>query len=296
MKIKADAKSVEIIDEEKITSGAYNDVTLEVVLSDEYDGLTTFITFNDIKTMVVGNMVNVPTLNSGLCRIGVYAVKIENDETTLRYSPTPATINILSGSFDYKRNEEAPIPTPSETERIYSLIDKAIEEGKLKGEKGEKGDKGDTGEQGPAGESGITIDELTKILPNKTSDLENDCNFASTDYIDSKISTKESTISINTDQNDLITLEHNTEYRYNNITGLAINLPVDTSESFNQGFISCIVIGGGATNARLTYPNNIIWSGDDTTDGKFEPYENKRYTIFIWWDGIWNATVRGIEI
>lgn len=104
MKIKADTKTVEIIDEEKITSGAFNDVTLDVELSKEYDSLTTFVTFNDVKTMVIGGMVNVPTLDSGLCRIGVYAIKVEDGETILRYSPSPVTKFIPSGSYNSNLN------------------------------------------------------------------------------------------------------------------------------------------------------------------------------------------------
>lgn len=146
MKILADTKTVSLENEEKLTSGALNSDTLEVELSKEYEGLTTFVTFNETEIMVVGNMVDVPTLKSGTCRIGVYAVETVNDETVLRYSPSPATIFVSSGT--YNENLHIDPPTQSEADRIYSLINKAIEEGKL------KGDKGDTGEQGPIGEKG----------------------------------------------------------------------------------------------------------------------------------------------
>lgn len=149
MKILADTKTVSIKDEVKLTSGALNSDTLEVELSKEYEGLTTFVTFNETEIMVVGNMVDVPTLKSGTCRIGVYAVETINDKTVLRYSPSPANIFVSSGT--YNENLHIDPPTQSEADRIYSLINKAIEEGKLKGD---KGDKGDTGEQGPIGEKG----------------------------------------------------------------------------------------------------------------------------------------------
>lgn len=149
MKILADTKTVSIENEEKLTSGALNSDTLEVELSKEYEELTTFVTFNETEIMVVGNMVDVPTLKSGTCRIGVYAIETSNDETVLRYSPSPATIFVSSGT--YNENLHIDPPTQSEADRIYSLINKAIEEGKLKGDKGEKGERG---EQGPIGEKG----------------------------------------------------------------------------------------------------------------------------------------------
>lgn len=276
MKIKADTKSVTIIDEEKITSGAYNDVTLDVELSKEYEGLTTFVTFNDIKALVVGNMVNVPMLNAGLCKIGVYAIKTENDETTLRYSPTPATIFVPSGSYSNNKYEP-PIPTPSEAERIYSLIDKAIEGGKLKGDKGdvgeqgpkgdqgpkgeigeqgprgEKGDKGDTGEQGPQGEQGL----------------------------------RERTI-INKDTNTSIILNDNTEYRRGVVSSLNLSFPNNLSEPYYTAVVFTTNSKPDITinyNEHALINGKLVMQGDDCKLEKFTPLANKHYHIVFCWDG-----------
>lgn len=125
MKIKADTKTVSIENKEKLTSGALNSDSLEVELSKEYEGLTSFVTFNETEIMVVGNMVNVPTLKSGVCRIGVYAVETVDDNTVLRYSPSPTSVFVSLGT--YNENLHIDPPTQSEADRIYSLINRAIE-------------------------------------------------------------------------------------------------------------------------------------------------------------------------
>ncbi len=162
MKIIADTKSVTILEKEKITSGAYNDVAIEVELSEEYNGLTSFVTFGNIKTPVIGNMVMLPTLKHGSCRIGVYAIEIENNELKLRYSPTPDYITVSKGTYSKDCENDPPIPSPSEGEKIFNLIDKAIEQGKLKGDKGETGDKGDSGKNGIDG-ANATINGMNCI-------------------------------------------------------------------------------------------------------------------------------------
>lgn len=262
MKIKADTKTVEIIDEEKITSGAYNDVTLEVELSNEYEGLTTFVTFNNIKTMVVGNMVSIPTLNAGLCQIGVYAIKIENDETVLRYSPTPTTIFISYGSFDDKKKEVAPIPTPTEAERIYTLIDQAIENGRLKGD---KGDKGDAGEQGPKGENGLS--ERTTIDKNSNAE---------------------------------IILNDNTEYRRGLISSLNLSFPTSLSEPYYTAVVFTTGTTPNITINSAEHPlinGKLIMQGDDCKQESFAPLANKHYHIVFCWDGEYMiGRVNAIEV
>ena len=71
MRITANTKAVQLIDAEEFLSGAYNDITIDVELSEEYKGLTSFVTFNDEKTPVIAGKVSTPCLGEGLCRIGV---------------------------------------------------------------------------------------------------------------------------------------------------------------------------------------------------------------------------------
>lgn len=191
MRIIADINKVELRDFEPLISGAYRDKTIDVELSPEYDGLSVWAIFDRQTVKVEGGKCYTPTLERGTCSVGIYAVRLNNEkEIDLRYSPAPALINIEQGSYNSSLNS-ASVPTESEVERIYALIDEAIKAGMLKGEKGdpgtpgkdgapgkdgtpgkdgytpikgvdysdgakgEKGDKGDKGEKGEQGEQGI---------------------------------------------------------------------------------------------------------------------------------------------
>lgn len=199
MKITANTKAVQLIDAEEFLSGAYNDITIDVELSEEYRSLTSFVTFNDKKTPVIAGKVSTPCLGEGLCRIGVYAVNIDDNNVVLRYSPKPVDILITTGTWN-NRIAESDTPTASEAEKIYTLIDNAIAAGQLKGDKGEpfkysdftpeqleslRGPQGKPGPKGQKGDSYILTDaDKTEIaqkvkLPTKISELENDGNFVS---------------------------------------------------------------------------------------------------------------------
>ena len=137
MEITANTKAVQLIEAEEFLSGAYNDTTIDVELSEEYKGLTSFVTFNDEKTLVIAGRVSTPCLSEGLCRIGVYAVNIDDDNNVvLRYSPKPVDVLITTGTWN-NRIAESNTPTASEAEKIYTLIDNAIAAGQLKGDKGD---------------------------------------------------------------------------------------------------------------------------------------------------------------
>lgn len=200
MRITANTKAVQLIYSEEFLSGAYNDITIDVELSEEYKDLTSFVTFNDEKTPVIAGKVSTPCLCEGLCRIGVYAVNIDDDSNVvLRYSPKPVDVLITAGTWS-NQIAESNAPTASEAEKIYTLIDNAIAAGQLKGDKGEpfkysdftpeqleslRGPQGKTGPKGQKGDSYILTDaDKTEIaqkikLPTKTSELENDSNFVS---------------------------------------------------------------------------------------------------------------------
>lgn len=152
MKIIADINNVELRDFEPLISGAYRDKTIDVELSPEYDGLSVWAIFDRQTVKVEGGKCYTPTLERGTCSIGIYAVRINNKkEIDLRYSPAPALINIEQGSYNSSLNS-ATVPTESEVEQIYALIDEAINAGMLKGD---KGDPGTPGKDGAPGKDGI---------------------------------------------------------------------------------------------------------------------------------------------
>lgn len=152
MKIIADINKVELRDFEPLISGAYRDKTIDVELSPEYDGLSVWAIFDRQTVKVEGGKCYTPTLERGTCSVGIYAVRLNNEkEIDLRYSPAPALINIEQGSYNSSLNS-ATVPTESEVEQIYALIDEAIKAGMLKGE---KGDPGMPGKDGAPGKDGI---------------------------------------------------------------------------------------------------------------------------------------------
>ena len=159
MRIIADINKVELRDFEPLISGAYRDKTIDVELSPEYDGLSVWAIFDRQSVKVEGGKCYTPTLERGTCSVGIYAVRLNNEkEIDLRYSPAPALINIEQGSYNSSLNS-ASVPTESEVERIYALIDEAIKAGTLKGDKGDPGTPGKdgvNGKDGPPGKDGYT--------------------------------------------------------------------------------------------------------------------------------------------
>lgn len=154
MKIIADINKVELRDFEPLISGAYRDKTIDVELSPEYDGLSVWAIFDRQTVKVEGGKCYTPTLERGTCSVGIYAVRLNDEkEIDLRYSPAPALINIEQGSYNSSLNS-ASVPTESEVERIYALIDEAIKAGMLKGDKGDPGIPGKDGAPGKDGTPG----------------------------------------------------------------------------------------------------------------------------------------------
>lgn len=159
MKIIANKNKVFLEDIETFSSGAFADKTISVELSEDFIELTSFVTFNNKKVPIVDNQISTPELEKGICSIGVYGFTVDCEKLTLRLSPTPCEILVNQGTYNSNLKEELP-PDESEYEKFYNLINQAIENGKLKGDKGDtgpqgpKGDKGDTGATGPQGVKG----------------------------------------------------------------------------------------------------------------------------------------------
>jgi hypothetical protein len=141
-----------------LTSGNVETVKCEFELDEVFNGLTVRAVFNEQAVTLVNGECFAPSLSVGRCLIGVYAYETTDGKTTLRYSPKPTLLSVCSGSYSDKVADATP-PTTSEIEAFYALINKAIADGKLKGDKGDKGDVGAAGrdgEQGPKGDKGDT--------------------------------------------------------------------------------------------------------------------------------------------
>ena len=87
------------------------------------------------------------------------------------------------------------------------------------------------------------------------------------------------------------TLNNNTEYRNTiDMTSITLNLP----STIDNNYCSWLVFPSGSTATSLSYPNTIIWSGDDVSNNAFVPVTDKTYNVCFWYDSInVNAVVRG---
>lgn len=90
---------------------------------------------------------------------------------------------------------------------------------------------------------------------------------------------------------DSISLANNTIYNGAEISTLTISLPSSTDNTF----ISEIDFSSGSTPTTFTYPNTIIWSGDDVSSNVFTPVASKRYVVMITYDGVnFRGLVKGV--
>ena len=82
-------------------------------------------------------------------------------------------------------------------------------------------------------------------------------------------------------------------FRAEELASVTITLPA----AFDDDFISKIDFTSGATAAAFTAPDTIKWSGDDVVDNAFVPVANKRYSIFVYYDGVFvRAISKGISL
>ncbi len=97
-------------------------------------------------------------------------------------------------------------------------------------------------------------------------------------------------------QDRSFTLEHNCEYRRTEpklfgSTWLQLLLPQDIPKDY----ISSLVFNSGVTPITLSYPHEIIFTGDDVVDNVLVPKANTTYNVIFWYDGInVNAVSRGV--
>lgn len=205
-----------------------------------------------------------------------------------------------------------------------------------KGDKGDQGEQGVKGDKGDKGEDYVLTDEdMKKIstlvaVPTKTSELQNDSGYITTDDVPHEVyigseepqgneviwvddsTTAENIVATKACVDEIINLTNtrivtntentvipafeladNTEYRFTlELESIEFTLP----ENPTDDYISSIVFKSGATATTVVYPDLIKWSGNDLTNDKFVPFANKRYTVMIWYDGIWNGLARGVAV
>jgi hypothetical protein len=68
-------------------------------------------------------------------------------------------------------------------------------------------------------------------------------------------------------------------------------------DTITDDYAVWLVFTSGDTATEIDYPDSIKWSGDDVSDGIFEPSESKIYNVGLWYDGTnVNAVVRGVDV
>lgn len=182
-----------IMDDLIFTTGTVNNYVAVLTLPEEYNGLTVYMLFNGVRSLVEDNKCTLPEfLIPGTLVVGVIAYEESDGVLLERYSPQPYRAMIEKGSYVSETKDIADIAADGyeklinaseAAEQAADDADKATDtalaaaqtaadvanavlEAKnngefigAQGEKGDKGDKGDTGSTGatgPQGEKGDT--------------------------------------------------------------------------------------------------------------------------------------------
>ena len=99
------------------------------------------------------------------------------------------------------------------------------------------------------------------------------------------------TIIASSDTTATVELLNNSEYRYiNALSNFTITFPAEIPNDY----ITSVMFYSIGVPTNLTYPSGIKWSGDDIVSGEFVPASGKKYTLCLWYDGVYNGIVRGV--
>ena len=106
MNIKVTKNNVTIQDADLIHSGEFKVNELDFNFTNDYDGLVTRAIFTkknkSYEVAISNNKCHIPTevlTENGDLEIGVYGYETSGDDLVLRYSPAPAHIRVLKGSY-----------------------------------------------------------------------------------------------------------------------------------------------------------------------------------------------------
>jgi len=105
---------------------------------------------------------------------------------------------------------------------------------------------------------------------------------------------KEETFLVTLHTGETLTPSDRAEYWCGTVSSLSLSLPEEPSNTFCCALVFDTPEGNG--NASIDYPEQIRWSGDDIVDGAFLLFGGRHYSVFLWYDGAWEATVRGVDL
>lgn len=105
---------------------------------------------------------------------------------------------------------------------------------------------------------------------------------------------KEDAVAVESFSDAALTPSDKTEYRCGTVSELELSLPDSPAAAFRCTLVFDTPSGSGTVS--VDYPEGIRWSGDDVEYGAFVPAKGRHYTVSIWYDGAWEAAVRGVDL
>ena len=81
------------------------------------------------------------------------------------------------------------------------------------------------------------------------------------------------------------------DYRLGALTSLTVYLP----DNIDDDFYATLTFNTKET-ITASYPEGIVFTGSDCINGRFSPLPCKHYTLFFWYDGTMQCTVRGVAL
>ena len=108
------------------------------------------------------------------------------------------------------------------------------------------------------------------------------------------LAAKEDTLQIVSTSLSTLTPSDRREYRLGTLSSFSLSLPSNPTSTFSCALVFDTPAGNG--NCSFDYPAGIRWTGDDIADGELVTFGSRHYTICLWYDGNWEATVRGVDL
>lgn len=181
MKIIVNPHSLELQKNIDINSGEYNVQKCEFVFSNEYEGLTKMAVFSNeessFKTMIIDNECIIPyeiLETDGTIGLGVYGYEVDGENLVKRYSPKPVFFNVELGSYQYAQEGEQ--PSQDIIEQILAELENQAED--IIALQNNLDNLED---------NVIPTLATKEEIPTKTSQLQNDSDYATKTYVDNSI-------------------------------------------------------------------------------------------------------------
>lgn len=131
MQVEVTTTELTLTELDTLNENEYNVHTIEFSLSDEYtddlvkvavfttsDDTSYKITLSDTECSIPAEVLE----STGAFTLGLYAYTVEDETLTLRYSPTPVRVYVVSGSY-VEDAENSSEPTATELEQLEARLE-----------------------------------------------------------------------------------------------------------------------------------------------------------------------------